>query len=84
MTDRDSWRMAEWEALPEVCLIAACESGEIDQRGPVWLRDGSIHKACVEHWEGLFSVLGEQATWGQTDGSGQVIDQRGIPSGGAS
>jgi hypothetical protein len=69
--------MAEWKALPEECLISSCENSEIDQRGPVWLRDGSMHKACVEHWEGIFSVLGEQATWEKTDGSGQVMSATG-------
>ena len=59
----DPFRIQEWDALPDVCLIAGCDSDEIDQRGPVWLRDGSMHKACVEHWEGIFRVLGVQATW---------------------
>jgi hypothetical protein len=65
----DAWRIAQWYALPDVCLIAGCRSEDIDQRGPVWLRNGSMHKACVEHWEGVFRVLGEQATWERTDGS---------------
>ena len=67
--DPDPWRMAEWNALPDACLIRGCEGGEIDQRGPVALVDGSIHKACTEHWEGVFRVLGEQATWERTDGA---------------
>ena len=56
----DWWRLAEWHALPDVCLIAACEGTEIDQRAPVWLADGSMHKACVGHWEAVYRVLGEQ------------------------
>lgn len=59
----DPFRIGEWDTLPDVCLIAGCDSDEIDQRGPVWLRDKSMHKACVEHWEGIFRVLGGQATW---------------------
>ena len=66
---KDPWRMDEWKALPDECLIRACEGDEIDQRGPVWLRDGSMHKACTEHWEGIFRVLGEQASWERTDGA---------------
>jgi hypothetical protein len=59
----DGWRLDEWNALPDVCFIATCENTEIDERGPIWLRDGSMHKACVEHWEPIMRVLGEQATW---------------------
>lgn len=66
---RDPWRLSEWDALSEECLISTCDNDEIDQRGPVWLRDGSMHKACTEHWEGIFRVLGEQASWEQTDAS---------------
>lgn len=72
-TKPDPWRMDEWKALPDECLISACENDEIDQRGPVWLRDGSVRKACVEHWEGIFRVLGAQASWEQTDGSRQGV-----------
>lgn len=57
----DKWRLAEWNALPDECFIAACEASETDQRGPVWLRGGSMAKACTEHWEGIFRVLGEQS-----------------------
>lgn len=67
MTKTDPWRMAEWNALPDECLIDACDNTEIDQRGPVWLRSGGMRKACVEHWEGIFRVLGEQAAWERTD-----------------
>lgn len=74
----DPWRMAEWNALPDVCLIASCDSDDIDQRGPVWLRDGGMRKACVEHWEGIFRVLSEQATWESTDGSRTASDELGI------
>lgn len=55
------WRLDEWAALPDVCFIAGCEAFETDPRGPVWLRDGSMHKACPEHWEPIFRVLGEHA-----------------------
>ena len=58
----DPWRMDEWSALPDTCFIAACE-GEADQRGPIHLRDGSINKACTEHWEPIMRVLGEQSSW---------------------
>ena len=61
-TTADAWRLDEWNAHPDVCFISACEASETDPRGPVWLRpDGSMHKACREHWEGVFRVLGEQA-----------------------
>lgn len=73
----DPWRLAEWNALPDVCLISACEGDEIDERGPVWLRDGSMHKACVEHWEGIFRVLGGQATWTRVDGARQAPEGDG-------
>ncbi len=46
-----------------------CEGGEIDQCGPVFLRNGQIHKACTEHWEGVMRVLGEQESWQRTDGA---------------
>jgi hypothetical protein len=67
MTD-DPWRLAEWSALPERCLIASCSGDEIDVRGPVFLIDGSMHKACVEHWEAIMRILGEQQTWERRDG----------------
>lgn len=59
--DDDQWRMAEWHAAPDVCLIDGCESIDTDQRGPIFLRDGSMHKACSDHWEAIISVLGRQA-----------------------
>jgi hypothetical protein len=68
----DPWRLDECKALPDQCAIAACDNGDIDQRGPVWLRDGSMLKVCIEHWEGVFRVLGEQASWERTDGSRQA------------
>jgi hypothetical protein len=71
-TTADPWRMAEWNGLADECLIAGCGSEEIDQRGPVWLRNATMHKACVEHWEGIMSVLGEQGAWERTDGSRQT------------
>lgn len=70
----DPFRLAEWNNLPEVCLFQGCDSDDIDQRGPVFLRDGSIHKACVEHWEPIFRVFGEQATWEQRDGARWLAD----------
>jgi hypothetical protein len=63
----DPWRLAEWNDLPRQCFIAGCDSGEVDKRGPVWLRDGSMHRACPEHWEGIHRVLGEQASWEHND-----------------
>jgi len=50
--------MAEWCALPEVCLFDGCPYTDIDHRGPIFLRDGSIHKACVEHWEAVHGIIG--------------------------
>ena len=47
------------------CFIRACDNTEIDERGPVWLRDGSEHLACTEHWKAIFRILGEQVTWEQ-------------------
>jgi hypothetical protein len=67
----DPWRLDEWNALPDWCAIAACDNPDDDQRGPVMLRDGSIHKLCTEHWEAVFRILGEQATGERTDGSRQ-------------
>lgn len=63
----DPWRLAEWNALTEECFIGGCDHADIDHRGPVFLRDGSMHKACTEHWEPIFRVLGEQASWERTD-----------------
>jgi hypothetical protein len=60
MSAPDLWRLAEWEALPDECFIAACDASETDLRGPVWLRGGGMAKACTEHWEGIMRVLGEQ------------------------
>ena len=57
----DQWRLDEWNALPDVCFVHSCEASETDPRGPVWFRDGSMHKACQEHWECVHQVLGEQA-----------------------
>lgn len=62
-TDTDPFRLVEWHALPDECFISGCDNGDIDVRGPVWLRDGSMHKACVEHWEPIMRVLGEQVSW---------------------
>lgn len=59
----DPWRLTDWDALPEECFVAACDNTDIDQRAPVWLRGGGMAKACVEHWEGVQRVLGDQASW---------------------
>lgn len=67
MTD-DPWRITEWHALPDdQCGIAGCDNRETDQRGPVFMRDGTIHKVCTEHWEPIMRILGEQATWERGD-----------------
>jgi hypothetical protein len=72
MAADDPWRMAEWKALPDRCAIAGCENqDEADRRGPVQLRDGTIFKVCTEHWEPIFRVLGEQASWERADASRQ-------------
>lgn len=62
MTD-DPFRIAEWRALEDVCMFVGCENDQIDQRAPVFLRDGSMHKACTEHWAPIMRICGEQATW---------------------
>lgn len=67
----DLWRLDEWRALPDRCAIAGCDNGDADQRGPVTLRDSTIFKVCTEHWEAIFRILGEQASWERTDGSRQ-------------
>lgn len=60
----DWWRLDEWHALPDgVCFIQGCTATETDQRGPIFLRDDSMHKACPEHWEPIIRVLGEQRQW---------------------
>lgn len=67
----DAFRLTEWKSLIERdddCFIAGCDNDDIDYRGPIYLRDGSIHKACREHWEGIIRVLGEQSTWEQDAG----------------
>jgi hypothetical protein len=43
----------------EACLIAGCTATEIHQE-PVLLRDGSIRRACPEHWDAIMLVLGRQ------------------------
>ena len=63
----DPWRLDEWEALEDRCFIAGCDSYEIDFRGPIFLIDKSMHKACVQHWQAIMFVLGEQFTWQSTD-----------------
>lgn len=63
----DPFQLAEWNALAEECFIAGCTSTDIDQRGPVRLRGGGMRKACVEHWEGVFRVLGAEACWESGD-----------------
>lgn len=59
----DLWRIEEWNALPDVCAITACVNKGTDPRGPMFLRNGTIHKVCTEHWEAIFGVLGSQAIW---------------------
>lgn len=64
MSATDPWRLDEWHALPnDRCGINGCTATETDPRGPVVMRDGSMHKLCVEHWEPIMRVLGEQASW---------------------
>lgn len=67
----DPFRLAEWADLPDCCAIAGCDTSEADQRGPVFLRDGTMFKVCPEHWEAIHLVLGEQAKWERQDGSRQ-------------
>jgi hypothetical protein len=65
-----NWRRLQDERARgrgDVCLIYGCTSDEIDQRGPIFLRDGGMHKACVEHWKAIFRILGEQAGWERQD-----------------
>jgi hypothetical protein len=73
--DPDPWRMADWRAAPDGCFISGCDGGDIDQRGPIFLRDGSVQKACVEHWEPIMRVLGEQALWEHRDAMRSGPDQ---------
>lgn len=56
----DTFRRAEWATLPDVCLIYGCSNVGADVRGPVFLRDGSMHKACTPHWEAITMILGKQ------------------------
>lgn len=77
----DPWRLAEWHALADVCFIEGCnsESG-ICERAPIYLTDGSIWKACTEHWEAIYLVLGEQTLWERTDGARHIpVAQEGAP-----
>lgn len=67
----DPWRIAEWNALPDRCAIAGCDNDDADQRGPVQLRDGTMFKACSEHWEAIFRILGELVMWERMDGGRQ-------------
>lgn len=73
----DPFCLDEWRALPEVCLFSGCEHDGIDQRGPVWLRDGSMHKACTDHWEPIMRILGEQSSW-TADGDGPVANDEPV------
>lgn len=50
------------------CFISGCDSDDIDLRGPVGLRDGSIHKACREHWEAIHGIVGRQREWEEDAG----------------
>jgi hypothetical protein len=64
----DPWRLAEWRALPDdVCGIGGCDSDQTDPRGPLIMRDGSMHKVCPAHWEPIMRVVGEQESWETTD-----------------
>lgn len=65
------WRLAEWRELPDRCGISGCDNQEADQRGPVFMRDGSMHKVCPAHWEPIMRLLGEQASWQQDAMSGE-------------
>lgn len=76
----DPWRVEEFLALPDVCFVLPCTNDDIDVRGPVWLRDGKIAKACVEHWEGIMGVLGQQATWERDDGARSTASSPDQPS----
>jgi hypothetical protein len=69
LAEPDPWRLDVWNSLADVCLISGCASYEIDQRGPIVLRDGSWWKACVEHWEAILGIVGRQRTWESTDGA---------------
>lgn len=66
--------------LKNQCDVNACTGG-VDERGPVSMRDGTYYKMCTDHWEGIFSVLGAQATAEQTDrgeeGSDWLLDEAG-------
>lgn len=79
---------ARWQMGVEsaVCFINACDYGDIDPRGPVFVRgDDEPHYACTEHWEAIFGVLGRQAGsdeemrvrgWGRDGEEGGADDGR--------
>lgn len=77
----DPFRLGEWHALPDVCFVAACDASETDPRGPVWLRDHGMAKACTEHWEGVFRVLGEQVGSNDSYRSGSKVGNERFASG---
>lgn len=56
--------MEEWLALPDDrCGIVGCDAEDTDQRGPLFMRDGTIHKLCPEYWEAVMRILGGQQSW---------------------
>jgi hypothetical protein len=61
--DEDPWRMTEWQhrlGAGETCFVASCGSGDVDERGPIFDRDGRMHLACPAHWDAVMGVLGAQ------------------------
>ena len=52
----EGFNLLAWNALEDVCFIQGCNNDKIDNRGPIFLRDGSMHKACVPHWVAVMHV----------------------------
>lgn len=62
--DHDRFRLVEWAALPPGCAVAGCEElWAHDERGPLFLRDGTMHRLCQDHWEAVMGVTGRQGAW---------------------
>ncbi len=39
------------------CMFTFCTVPATEERHTVFLRDGSVHRACPPHWDGIFAVL---------------------------
>ncbi len=52
----EGFNLLAWKALEDICFIQGCENKNIDNRGPIFLKTGSMHKACVPHWSAIMHV----------------------------